>query len=84
MQTRLPPGATVILVILASDKTQLTAYTGDKKAWLVYLIIGNIRLKTRRAASRPALPLIRLLPSDNISERTTKLVVLHRALAVVL
>jgi len=31
-QEQLPLGATVVLIILASDKTQLTQHTGGKKA----------------------------------------------------
>ncbi|KAF8549636.1 hypothetical protein OG21DRAFT_1525665 [Imleria badia] len=35
-------GATVAPVILASDKTQLSRFKGDKVSWPVYLTIGNI------------------------------------------
>jgi hypothetical protein len=41
-QEKLPAGAVVAPVILASDKTNLTTFSGDKKAWPVYLTIGNI------------------------------------------
>ncbi|KAH9909444.1 uncharacterized protein BXZ73DRAFT_59483 [Epithele typhae] len=33
MQGNLPPGATIAPVILASDKTQLSRFSGDKQAW---------------------------------------------------
>ncbi|CDO69052.1 hypothetical protein BN946_scf184992.g1, partial [Trametes cinnabarina] len=36
------PHATVAPVILATDKTQLSTFSGDKQAWPVYLTIGNI------------------------------------------
>ncbi|CDO75849.1 hypothetical protein BN946_scf184346.g10 [Trametes cinnabarina] len=36
------PGATIAPVILCSDKTQLSVFSGDKMAWPVYLTIGNI------------------------------------------
>ncbi|KAF8548377.1 hypothetical protein OG21DRAFT_1423162, partial [Imleria badia] len=39
---RLPAGATVAPVILASDKTELSRFKGDKNAWPVYLSVGNI------------------------------------------
>ena len=39
---KLPPGATIAPVILASDKTNLSQFRGDKQAWPVYLTIGNI------------------------------------------
>lgn len=35
-------GATIMPLILSSDKTQLTQFQGDKKAWPVYLTIDNI------------------------------------------
>ncbi|KAF8546324.1 hypothetical protein OG21DRAFT_1479689 [Imleria badia] len=41
-QRHLPAGATVAPVILASDKTELLQFKGDKNAWPVYLSIGNI------------------------------------------
>ena len=41
-------------VILASDKTHLTQFRGDKTAWPVYLTIGNIA-KAKRREVRPVL-----------------------------
>jgi len=41
-QDRLPPGATIVPLICGSDETQLTDFSGDKKAWPIYLTIGNI------------------------------------------
>jgi hypothetical protein len=41
-QGKIPKGGVVTPVILVSDKTQLTQFGGDKKAWPVYLTIGNI------------------------------------------
>ncbi|KAI6022609.1 hypothetical protein EDC04DRAFT_2869733 [Pisolithus marmoratus] len=47
MQGKLPAGTTVVPIILSSDKTSLSVFSffatsGDKKAWPVYLTIGNI------------------------------------------
>nr|VWO99055.1 Uncharacterized protein [Ganoderma boninense] len=42
VQKRLPKGAAVAAVILASDKTNLSVFRGDKTAWPVYLTIANI------------------------------------------
>lgn len=42
MQNLLPQGATVIPIILSSDATQLTNFSGGKSAWPVYVTIGNI------------------------------------------
>lgn len=47
-QQKIPKGGVVAPVILASDKTQLTHFRGDKSAWPVYLTIGNIEKATRR------------------------------------
>ncbi|KAF8545787.1 hypothetical protein OG21DRAFT_1428653 [Imleria badia] len=40
-QRRLPAGATVTPVILASDKTELSQFKGDKNAWPVYLSVAK-------------------------------------------
>ncbi|KAI6041032.1 hypothetical protein EDC04DRAFT_2867355 [Pisolithus marmoratus] len=42
VQGKLPAGATIAPIILSSDKTSLSVFSGDKKAWPVYLTIGNI------------------------------------------
>jgi len=45
-----------------SDQTHLTNFSGDKKAWPVYLTIGNVRSKTRNSPSKMAILLVALLP----------------------
>jgi hypothetical protein len=42
-KNQLPAGAMIVSVICASDKTNLTNFSGDQHAWLLYLTIGNIR-----------------------------------------
>jgi hypothetical protein len=51
-QKKIPKGGVVAPVILASDKTQLTKFRGDKSAWPVYLTLGNIEKATRRQVRR--------------------------------
>ncbi|KAJ6586558.1 hypothetical protein B0H10DRAFT_2168046 [Mycena sp. CBHHK59/15] len=46
----LPPrGSTLVPIIISTDKTQLTRFSGDQQAWPVYLTIGNIEKETRRS-----------------------------------
>jgi len=52
----------LILVICASDTTHLTNFSGDKKAWPIYITIGNIKSAVRNKPSAMALILLALLP----------------------
>ncbi|EDR03415.1 uncharacterized protein LACBIDRAFT_331514 [Laccaria bicolor S238N-H82] len=62
IQELLPLGATVVPVIISSDKTWLSQFQGDKSAWPVYLTIGNISKDIWHQASSRATILIRYLP----------------------
>jgi len=53
-------------VILSSDKTALSVFSGDKKAWPVYLMIGNISKDVRRRVSAHATILISYLPVSKL------------------
>ena len=59
---KLLSGATIAALILSSDKTQLTQFQGDKKAWPVYLTIGNISKKICCQPSTHATILVGYLP----------------------
>ena len=59
------PGATIIPIILSSDKTQLTLFR-SKSAYPVYLTIGNIRKDVRRKPSRCAQMLVGYIPTTRL------------------
>jgi hypothetical protein len=61
-QAKLPHGATVVPVILGSDKTQLTHFHGDVSAWPVYVTIGNLSREIRRAQAVPSILLLGFIP----------------------
>ncbi|KAH8976821.1 hypothetical protein EDB92DRAFT_2012952 [Lactarius akahatsu] len=63
-------GATVIPLIISSDKTQLTHFR-DKEAYPIYLGIGNIPKGTRRKPSRSAQMLIGYIPTTKLTSITS-------------
>ncbi|KAN0131568.1 hypothetical protein V8E53_010676 [Lactarius tabidus] len=65
------PGATVIPVILSSDKTQLTLFCG-KTAYPVYLTIGNIPKEIRQKPSRHAQILVAYIPTTKLEDIANK------------
>ncbi|EJD45508.1 hypothetical protein AURDEDRAFT_64485, partial [Auricularia subglabra TFB-10046 SS5] len=81
LQKRLPPGALIIPVIIASDKTQLSTFSGDKSAYPVYITIGNIHSDIRRQPSSRATILLGYLPVSKFevyATAETRSAVAHR------
>ena len=83
MQEQLPENATVIPVLLASDKTQLTNLSGDLSAWPVYLTVGNLDNETRRQRSRPSNILIALIPIPKETGLYIKAEVYHTTMGII-
>src|SRR5205085_5238838 len=91
VQKTLPEGATIVPIICASDTTHLTNFSGDKKAWPIYITIGNIKSTTRNKPLSMALILLALLPvppklkdSRNIGVSSENNCITHRVLSIVL
>ena len=61
-QALIPDNGTLIPILLASDETHLTNFSGDKKLWPVYMSIGNIRSTIRNTPTMHAWIPIALLP----------------------
>ncbi|KAE9401116.1 hypothetical protein BT96DRAFT_736389, partial [Gymnopus androsaceus JB14] len=79
----LPVGGTLAPVIIASDKTRLTQFSGNKSAYPVYLTIGNLPKSLRRKPSARACVLIAYLSVDKPSDvRNYEL--FHRSMATIL
>ncbi|KIJ08909.1 hypothetical protein PAXINDRAFT_17990 [Paxillus involutus ATCC 200175] len=66
MQGRLPAGAAVAPIILASDKTSLSQFRGDQEVWPVYLTVGNISKDVRHQPSKHACVLLGYLPTTKL------------------
>lgn len=88
----LPDGATIIPIILSTDKTQLCIVTGDHTAYPCYLTIGNIDKSVRRKPSRHAQVLLAYLPtakfeSKSVSEAKARILrarLFHAAMSLIL
>ncbi|PIL31105.1 hypothetical protein GSI_05801 [Ganoderma sinense ZZ0214-1] len=65
------PGATVIPVIISSDKTQLTLF-GNKSAYPVYMTIGNLPKDIRSKPSRRGQILLAYLPTTRLQHIKSK------------
>ena len=60
-------------VIIATDKTQLTQYSGNKAAYPVYMTLGNLPRSLRRKPSKHACILIAYLSvSKSVGKKLTK------------
>ncbi|KAJ7926370.1 hypothetical protein B0H13DRAFT_2229408 [Mycena leptocephala] len=65
------PGATIIPIIISSDKTQLTVFS-NKTAYPVYMTIGNIPKEIRRKPSRRGYVLLGYLPTSRMKNVKNK------------
>jgi hypothetical protein len=65
------PGATVIPIIISTDKTQLTLFR-NKSAYPIYLGIGNIPKDIRRKTSHAAQMLVGYIPTTKLETMTNK------------
>jgi len=77
--------ATIVPIIINTDKTALTRHAGDKSAWPVYLTIGNLDGETRRSHTRPGYIFIGLLPISASIDKQDNLVaeLYHKSMGII-
>ena len=62
LQLQKPIVSTIVPVLGSSNQTHLTNYSGDKKAWPVFLSLGNVQSSERLEETRNCSVLVALLP----------------------
>ena len=83
-QSEVPEGATVVPILLATDKTMLTQHHGDESAWPIYITIGNLDRATRRKQTVPGSVLLGFLPVTSEVADDSKARVYHAAMELIL
>ncbi|KAJ7766827.1 hypothetical protein B0H16DRAFT_1453842 [Mycena metata] len=73
MQEQLPKGATLLGTIITSDKTQLTAMTGNRSAYPVLISLADLDPDFRAKASHHAFLLLILLPIAKFLEKNAEI-----------
>lgn len=89
---KLPEDSTVVPIILSSDKTELSTFSGDKTAYPLYMTLGNIDKSIRRKPTYGAQVLIGYLPTTSLdgtdltdeAARITRSRLFHKLLSVIL
>ena len=86
-----PSQATIIPILISSDKTVMSLSHGDQTLWPVYITIGNLDAKTRRSQKRPgtlllgSIPIIHERSEDaNNKDKDLKAKIYHMALKTML
>ncbi|KAF8547407.1 hypothetical protein OG21DRAFT_1424890 [Imleria badia] len=89
-QEALPSGATLLGVVLSSDKTNISVMSGNQVAHPVLISLANIDARIRSKTSLHAYLLLTLLPIAKFAHKTTRIHSLlqdrlvHQALNIVL
>ncbi|KAG2123438.1 hypothetical protein DEU56DRAFT_745404 [Suillus clintonianus] len=90
MQSAIPKGATLLGTILSSDKTNITALTGDRVAHPLLISLANIHTNTRLKSSTNSFVLTALLPVPKFVHKNKRMKgvledrLIHQCLDVVL
>ncbi|KAG9092990.1 hypothetical protein FS749_015280 [Ceratobasidium sp. UAMH 11750] len=67
MQNILGPYVTIAPIIISTDKTKMTVFSGNQKAWPVYMSLGNISSDIRRRPSERTTVLIGFMPISDLT-----------------
>ncbi len=75
--------ATIIPVLLATDKTVLNKHLGDMAQWPVYLTIGNLSHEIRRSRSRAGGMRVSLIPTHKGDPLEIKIEIYHQTMGMI-
>ncbi|KAH9009863.1 hypothetical protein EDB85DRAFT_2162200 [Lactarius pseudohatsudake] len=72
MQSQLPDGATLLGIVLSSDKTNISAMTGGHMAHPLLMSLANLLMDFRMKGTNHAFLLLALLPVPNFIHKDSK------------
>ncbi|KAF8189057.1 hypothetical protein BJ912DRAFT_850916 [Pholiota molesta] len=73
MQKKIAPGATLLGTVLSSDKTNISAMTGNRLAHPLLISLANINMGTRNKSSNHLFLLLALLPIPHFTHHKQKM-----------